>query len=85
MSPEAARPVLVLAAAMDTEFHRLSAADVMLATVVTVSVLSTRYAVPVSVLCTTAEPVLTNLPFVSVAVGAVVSLKMAYNVASAAV
>ncbi len=56
------------------EFHALSAALVMLATFDTATDELTKYAVPVSVLCTFTEP---ELPFVwvaTMAVGADVSI-----------
>jgi hypothetical protein len=46
----------------------------MLARLLTVTVVLTRYAVPVSVLCTTALPELVMVAVVTLAVGAVVSI-----------
>ena len=69
----AARLVLVEAELMATLFHWLSAAPVMLARLLTETVVLTRYAVPVSVLCTTALPELVMVAVVTLAIGAVVS------------
>ena len=60
---------------MATEFQAVSAALVMLASLVTLMLLFTKYAVPVSLLCTVALEVLVSVAVVSVAVGAVVSTK----------
>jgi hypothetical protein len=69
----AARLVLVEAELMATLFHWLSAAPVMLARLLTETVVLTRYAVPVSVLCTTALPEVVIVAVVTLAIGAVVS------------
>jgi hypothetical protein len=54
--PVAAKEVLVLAEVIDTWFHTLSAAPVILARFDTVTDDRTKYAVPVSELDTDAEP-----------------------------
>ena len=71
--PLNAKVVLVLAVLMLVWFQRLSAAPVMSASVFTFKLLSTRYAVPTSLLCTTALPVLNSVAVVRLTVGAVVS------------
>ena len=63
----------MFAAEIVTWFHEASAALVMLALFVTVTVVFTKYAVPVSVLLTVAEPELPIVAVVSVTVGAVES------------
>ena len=65
--------MLVLAKLMATEFQDVPDALVILASLVTLMVLFTKYAVPTSLLCTVALAVLAYVPVVSVAVGAVVS------------
>ena len=69
-----AKLVSVFAALMATEFHELSAAPVMLASLVTLTLVLTKYAVPVSVLWTVALLVLANVAVVTLAVGAVLSI-----------
>jgi hypothetical protein len=72
--PVAAKEVLVLAEVIDTWFHTLSAAPVILARFDTVTDDRTRYAVPISVLDTDAEPDDLIVAAVNVTVGAPVSL-----------
>jgi hypothetical protein len=72
--PVAAKEVLVLAEVIDTWFHTLSAAPVILARFDTVTDDRTKYAVPVSVLDTDAEPDDLIVAAVNVTVGAIVSL-----------
>ena len=55
---------------MSTEFQTSSAAPVISLRLLTATVLFTRYAVPVSVLCTTALPVFGIVALVTLAVGA---------------
>ena len=71
--PVKAKLVLVLAELMATEFQAVSAALVMLASLVTLTLLLTKYAVPVSLLCTVALDVLASVAVVTLAVGAVAS------------
>ena len=56
---------------MVTLFHRLSAAPVILARLLTVTLVLTRYTVPVSVLSTTALPLALILPVVRLTDGAI--------------
>ena len=56
-----------------TLFHRLSAAEVMSASVSTTTSDLTRYAVPALELCTEAEPLALMVAALSVAVGCVTS------------
>jgi len=72
-SPVAASDVSVLAAVIDTWFHCESAASVMLALFVTVTVSFTRYAVPVFVLRTVADAAALIRAVVTVTVGVVPS------------
>lgn len=71
--PAALRDVAVLADEIVTWFHDASAAPVMFASVFTVTEVFTKYAVPVSVLCTVADPVFASVAVVNVTVGAVES------------
>lgn len=66
-----------MVAEMVTWFHSEFAALVMLATLVTVTLVFTRYAVPVSVLCTDADPELRMRAVVTDAVGASTSFHFA--------
>ena len=79
-SPAAEMLVAVFAATIDTWFQAESAADVMLALFVTVTLVLTKYAVPVSVLCTVADCELRILAVVSDTVGASESAHVAVNV-----
>lgn len=72
-NPAALNDVGVSAAEIVTEFHAESVALVMLALVDTVTDVFTRYAVPVSVLCTVADPAARIVAEVRVTVGAVES------------
>ena len=72
-SPLADSEVPVFAALMVTEFQRVPLAPVMLASFDTATVVFTRYAVPVSVLCTVADADGVIVELVSVTTGAVVS------------
>lgn len=71
--PVAAKEVLVLAEVIDTWFHTLSAAPVILARFDTVTDDRTKYAVPVSELDTDAEADDLIVAAVNVTVGATVS------------
>ena len=66
--------MLVLTALMATEFQEVSAALVMLARLVTLTLVLTKYAVPVSLLCTVALAVLASVAAVRLGVGAVASI-----------
>jgi len=79
-SPAAEMLVAVFAATIDTWFQAESAADVMLALFVTVTLVLTKYAVPVSVLCTVADCELRIRAVVSDTVGASESAHVAVNV-----
>lgn len=83
-SPVALMVVSVLIAVTDAEFHKLSAALVMVAKFVTDTLVFTRYSVPVSVLWPVAVCELRIDAVVAVAVGAVMSFHCAYNVISLA-
>ena len=72
-SPVAGRLVFVAAELMVTLFDWLSAAPVILARLLTETSVLTRYAVPVSVLCTTAFSEVVMVAVVTLAVGAEVS------------
>ena len=71
--PVNAKLVFVLATLMLTEFQELPAALVMLASLVTLTLLFTKYAVPTSLLCTVALDVFVSVAVVTLAIGAVVS------------
>ena len=74
VSPVAGRLVFVATELMVILFDWLSAAPVILARLLTVTAVLTRYAVPVSVLCTTAFSEVVMVAVVTLAVGAVVSV-----------
>ena len=71
--PVNAKLVFVLATLMLTEFQEVPAALVMLASLVTLTLLFTKYAVPTSLLYTVALDVFVSVAVVTLAVGAVES------------
>ena len=79
-SPVKAKFVFVFAVVIDTLFHTLSAALVILAKSVTVTLVFTIYAVPISLLWTTALSTFTSVSATTLDVGGVVSTVIVFEV-----